>query len=99
MSPPTELPATAMRLPTKSRPARARQSASTTPESAVDRDPRYQSRSRICPPIPLGPFFSVSHKIAKRSPLSPPGRSSVRSDRDLPADFDDRFDRQFEIFG
>ena len=44
-------------------------------------------------------IFSVSHKIEKRAPLSPSGRSSVRSDRDLPADFDDRFDRQFEIFG
>src|ERR1700730_718657 len=30
----------------------------------VDRDPRYRSRSRIRPPIPLGSFFSVSHKIA-----------------------------------
>src|ERR1700719_3736565 len=26
-------------------------------------------------------------------------KKSVRSDRDFPADFDDRFDRQFEIFG
>ena len=53
----------------------------------VDRDPRYRSRSRIRPPpIPLGPFFSVSHKIAAtRAALSlrkkfgpfrsrPPGR-------------------------
>src|ERR1700719_2796679 len=66
----------------------------------VDRDPRYRSRSRIRPPIPLGSFFSVSHKIAAtRAALSLSGRSSARSDRDFPADFDDRFDRQFEIFG
>jgi carbon-monoxide dehydrogenase large subunit/6-hydroxypseudooxynicotine dehydrogenase subunit gamma len=41
----------------------------------------------------------VAHR--NRDALARPlslGRNSVRSDRDFPSDFDDRFNRQFEIF-